>query len=660
MTTPNLNTSDLVHYLRSELYENWATDRKSIEEKWQKNEHAFKGVSEGIWKAKEGADWRSNTFIMLTKIKVLTAYSMVIDMLLQNGQLPFSLALSPLDEIAMEDLPPDKQEILQDQIDDMTGLIQQQILDCKGDMEVMKCVMSGAKLGETYWRSFVHDIKRSGFRQVNMAPRGTANAERFNRFEYFERTITAPGFEYVSCWDMFRDLETDDMQKSRGYCQREYVSPYDLRQLKGQPYYLDDAIDRVIQNYAKGLSQGKKDNLKPGLRNIKNRYNTIEKLTFWCRVPRRVLENFQAELEGSQTAALATDFVNDGNELEIGAVMAENEVIRLITDLRPESRPHGRVVWEIDLDGTSGVGVSDNVESIQMVLNGMVRAFEDNKKLSANIIAAIKKSLLIDWSGEFKPGETLEVAEEARTAAEAIQQIIFQDVGETLLSGIGLMERYADEVSMLPKILQGAVHEKQKVDTLGEINILQANAGKYIGSVIKNYDDGMIEPIVSRFYEYNMLDETVTRGKGNYIAKPQGFAGFQEKVVRLSKILQALQIVLNSPQVQQETRLKHFLEKLFKGFDIDPQLAFKTKEEKEADAKAIMQARQQEMDEQGVVMLSKYKAEMEKEVKKIQEEHLAKLEEIEAEHKNKLEQLDAESENRIVEKKLGTGTNKEQ
>jgi len=650
MATSSLHTSDLAQYLRSELYENWAVDRKPLEEKWQKNENAFKGVSEGIWKAEEGANWRSKTFIMMTKIKVLSAYSMVIDILLQGGQLPFALDLSPWDQVTIEDLPPEQQEVVQDKIDDMTALIQQQILDCKGDRELMKCVMSAAKFGETYWRSFVHDVTRRGFRSVNMAPQGTPNPERFIRHEYFEETIMAPGFEYISCWDMFRDLENDNMQKSRGYCQREYVSPYDLRKLKGDAYYLDDAIDRVIENHSKALSTKNKENMKPGLRNIKNRYNTVEKLTFWCRVPRKILDKFESEVKGNTTSSLTTDFVNDGDEVEIGAVLAEDEVVRLMR-VRPDSRPHGRVVWEIDPDGTSGVGVADNVESVQMVLNGMVRAFEDNKKLSANIIAAIKKSLIVSWSGEFKPGEPIEVADEARTAAEAIQQIIFQDVGETLLSGIALMERYADEVSMLPKILQGAVAAKQKPDTLGEINILQANAGRYLGSVIKNFDEGMIEPIVSRFYEYNMLDEKVNKGKGSYITKALGYAGFQDKVLKLTKILQALNLAISSPAIQAETRLKTLLDQVWRGLDIDPQQISKTKQEKEEDAQAMAQARQQALDEQGVVLLAKYKAEMEKEITKIREEHTAKLEEIEAEHKNRLEEIDAESESKIVEKK---------
>jgi hypothetical protein len=644
------HTSDLGEYLKSELYDKWAIQRQPVEQKWLNNENAYKGVSEGMWKAEEGADWRSNTFIKMTKIKVLTAYSMVIDML---GDLPFALELSPWDEIVLEDLPEEQREKVQDDIDDMTGLIRQQILDCKGPMELIKCVMSAARYGETYWKSFIHQVMRKGFRSLNMAEGMSDPTGQYQRFEVFENEITAPAFKYVSCWNMFRDMETDDMQKSTGCCERSYTSPWGLRQLMDKPYYIKDAIEDVIKENDKAISTTSTDTLPPGIRGIKDRYNTIEKLEFWCRVPRNIVEQFEAEQKApnKKVKPVNVEPETDGDEVEVGVCMAAEHVIRLMR-IKPDTRPHGRVVWEINLDDNHGIGVADNCESIQMVLNGMVRAFEDNKKLSANVIAAVKKALITDWGGEFKPGELIEISEEAKTAAEAIQQIIFQDVGESLISGIGLMERYGDEVTMLPKISQGNVAEKRKPDTLGEIQILQSNAGKYIGSVIKNFDGDMVEPITTRFYEYNMLDHNVTKGKGNYISRALGFAGFQKKIVRLTKILQALNLALSSPTVAAETRIKTLLEEAFKALDIDPDKAFKTREEKEQEAQAIQQAQQAQFDQAGIAMLAKIKAEMEKEVEKIREQAKAKLEQIEEEHQNKMEQIDAESENRILEKRM--------
>lgn len=654
-------TCELGDYLQNELFDTWSRDRQEIETKWLKNDNAFRGIAEGVWKAEEGEDWRSNTFIMATKIKILSAYSVVIDILLQGGMVPFALAPSPWDSILMEDMPEDQRETVQDQIDDMTGLIHQQIQDCDGDRALMNCVMAAAKFGETYWKTYIHDVIRRGFNPVSFAPERMPSGggpDQFKRFEYFEKIIKSMAFEYVPVWDMFRDIETDDMQTSRGYCHRSYVSPWELKSLVGKNVAKDknrfkkEEIERAIKNNNKALATSTgKQGMTPGLRNIRNRYNTIEQKEFWCRVPRVIIDDFDKQGGGDNHQDVVREPENDGDEVEVGAWMADDEVIRLVR-VKEKTRPHGRVVWEINLDDNFGIGVADNLESVQQTLNGMVRAFEDNKKLSANIMLAIKESLLVDWSGKFTPGELVKIAEEAKSASEAMQQIIVQDVGDSLLSGIGLMERYADEVSMLPKIMQGAIHDKQKPDTLGEINILQANAGKYLGSVIKNFDEGMIEPIVWRFYEYNMLDPSITKGKGNYIAKPLGFTSFQNKIVRLQKILQAVQIASSVQPLAVETRFKALGEEVYKSLDIDPQVVFKSKEEKEAEGQQMAQAQQAQSDMAAMMLLAKAKSEGEKEIAKINAAHAAKLEQIEAEHRARLDEIEAESQNRIAEHKI--------
>lgn len=643
--------NELAEFLKNELYDNWVKDRKETELKWQKNLDNFNGVFAGNWKEGEGDDWRSRTVISATKIKVLSAYSMVIDILLQGGVIPFAFTLSPWDQIVLEDLPDDQQETIQDDIDDMTGLIHQQVLDCNGDRELMNCVMAAARYGETYWKMFVHQVVRKGFNRVSMAPQGMVDpGGNYSRFEYYENKINAPGIRYVTVWDMFRDVETDDMQKSRGYCERSYVSPYEIRQLKGKPFYkhYDKEIEDVLKSNTAALATlPDSDTLQPKLRNVKNRYNTIQRLEFWCRVPKKTLESFEKKKSVKAQQAIV-EYDNDGDEVEVGVVMADNEIIRLIRT-KPDTRPHGRVVWEINLDGDSGIGVADNVAGADDFFQGTLRAFEDNKKLSANVLIAIKESLIEEWKGRFTPGEVIKISEEARSASDAIHQLIIQDVGESLLSALGIAERYLDELSMLPKILQGAIHDKQKADTLGEINILQANAGKYLGSVIKNFDEGMIEPMVWRFYEYNMLDPEVKKGKGNYIAKALGFSGFQNKIIRLQKIMQGLNLVMASPELYQEVRAKSLLEEIFKALDIDPQQVFKTKEEKQADGEARAQAEQAAIQQQAMMLGEKAKAELVKEVGKIQAAHQAKLAEMEAEHRNKMYQVEAESQNRIVE-----------
>lgn len=649
--------SSLGYYIRDTLFNAWKKERSDIETEMQTNLDAFNAVITGdFWKQGETEGWRSDTFVQITKMKVLAAYSMVIDILLQGGKMPFTLKPSPWDMVVFEDLPLEQRQQIEDDIDDMKGLIQQQLVDCYADRQLMKCVMSGAIYGETYGKYFVHEVERSGFQKISLAPEGMRDVNpQLVRWEPYRRLVTSPAFEYVSNWSIYRDLETEDLQEGQGVIQRGMMSPYQLRQKMGSPYWIDDAIIRAIAEADQpSQTQASKDTgtLPPGLRNIRHRFKTMESLEFWGRVPRLVVEQFEDLVHSGQSdAALQVfdfmEFEHDGDEIELMALMADDEVVRYSRN-KPNSRPYYRTVWEIALDETSGTGVAKNVRGPQKVCNGAVRAFEDNKKLSANIMAVIKRQFLPDFDGVFTPGKEIEASDECDDARKAFQQIIIQDVGQTLLDLIGINERYADEASQLPKILQGATHDKQKPDTLGEMNILQANAGKYLGGVIKNYDEGLIEPVTTDFYKYNMADPEIKKGKGNFIAKPLGFTSFQNQVVRLHKLMQGLQLVMGSEELMEETKIRQVLEEIWKAFDIDTAQVLKTPEEKRAEAeqRAQMQAEAEAKARQVI----REDMALEEEVK--DREHQRKIKEIEAKGKVDIDKIEEKFEGDLVLKKM--------
>lgn len=643
---PPSEISGLGYYIKETLFGAWKKERQAIEFEMQTNLDAFNAVVTGdFWKQGEAEGWRSDTFVQITKMKVMAAYSMVIDILLQGGKIPFTLKPSPWDMVVFEDLPEIQRKQIEDAMDDMKGLIQQQLVDCHADRQLMKTVMSAAIYGETYAKYFVHEVERTGFQQ-----------DSIRQWAPYRNLVTSPAFEYVSNWAIYRDLETEDLQAGQGIIQRSMISPYELRQKMGGGYWIDDAIERAIAEADEpSQTQGSKDTstLPPGLRNIQHRFKTMEHLEFWGRAPRILVEQFEKELKRSTVKEASIqmfdflDFEHDGDEVEIMAVMADDEVVRYSRN-KPNSRPYYRTVWEIALDETSGTGVPKNLRSIQKVINGGVRAFEDNKKLSANVMAAVKRQFLPNWDGVIKPGAEIEISDECDDARKAIQQVVIQDVGQTLLDLIGIFERYADEASQLPKIMQGAMHEKQKPDTLGEISILQANAGKYLGGVIKNFDEGLIEPVVTDFYKYNMEDPGVKKGKGNYIAKPLGFTSFQNQVVRLHKLMQGLSLVMSSEVLMAETKVREVLEEIWKAFDIDTAQVMKTPEEKQAEAqqRAEMEA-QAEAKARRIVQED---AAMEEAAK--DRDHQRKMEEIQAKIQGDIQKVEEKFEGDLVLKKL--------
>ena len=592
-------------------YQQWQENRRPLQDKWNENDSAFRGSSEqfwdanykgeggreydnvgarrvgrGNWKSGEGKGWRSNTFINITKQKIMSAYSLVIDMQLAGSKIPFMLKPSPWDDVRQSQMQLQDAEQEKKDIEDMRKLIEQQLLDCNANRSLMRNVLCAAKYGETIAKQVVINIERQRW-QSSVAVPGAP--EQYKTFDPILEQGLQPGWEYVSLWDFFRDLENDDLQASAGCIHRQLVAPFWLRQKKDRPLYLNEKIDNALslaQRSGTSANQPEQDplSLPPALRYVKNRQNTLLYLEFWGRVPRETAEAFEEELfKGEDVPAVAYDATNDeGNEVECMVCVAGDEVVRYArTDAK--ERPFRRGVWEDSLDDLGAIGVADNAANSQFVLNGAVRAFEDNKKLSANVILAVKRRFMEQDFKETKTGMVLEISEDCDDARKAVMPIVIPDVGQSLITLIELMEKYADADTLIPRITQGMdVKEPQMRAYVAAQQV--EKAGKYMGSVIRNMDEGLIEPMIEAFYDYNMANPEQQTGKGSYIVKALGFSSFQNRVERIARIQQFLTTIMSSPDLAKEAKLPWFVEELAKALDLDPDQVLKTAAEKQQEA----------------------------------------------------------------------------
>lgn len=598
MAEPSTNVSGLADFL-IQLYLHWSENRSAIQSKWNENNAAFRGQSLYKWKAKEGEAWRSNTFINVTKQKVVSACALVIDMLLAGGRIPFMLKPSPWDDVQLEDMAPDAQEATKQGIDDMRRIIEQQLLDCNADRVLMKNILSEAVYGETIVKLIVHQVKRDQWQSNVQIGEQVTDVGRvpveYNTFEKVKSSSMAPGVTFVPVWDFFRDMETDDLQEGAGCIHRQLVSPFWLRGKKGLPLYIDANIETAISLAGRsdaGSTQPEKDpaSLAPSMRDIKHRQNTILYLEFWGRVPKATAKAFEAEMfTGTEVPTVVFDDNEDsGDEVEIMACVAGDQIVRYTRSAASE-RPFRRAVWEDSLDGQGAIGVADNAANSQFVLNGAMRAYEDNKKLSANVILAGKRRYM---EGEFKEismGMFLEIAEDCDDVRKALMPVVIPDIGESLLNLITLAEKYCDMDTLIPKLTQGLdVKEPQMRAYVAQQQV--EKSGKYIGTVIRNNDEGLIEPVVEAFYDYNMADPDTVKGKGSYIVKALGFTSFQDRIERIEKLKSMLTLVLSSPELMAESKLRWYLDEIAKALDMDPEQAVKSEEEKAQEQQVIASA----------------------------------------------------------------------
>ena len=617
----SINQTGLATYL-DELFIEWKKNQEPKEAKWNRNLKAVKGQDITKWKEGEAETWRSRTFIKLIKVKVFVAFSMLTDVFLQGGIIPFALKHSPYEEARLRE---QGQENLSEDIEAMTDKIREQLEERRTDREYLKKILSLCYYGEAFSKYTLKKVSREVFRPAIVQDEETGEEmEVPEEMELTTETKKVPGHEYRSVWTIVRDPESEDLQKGRGLFEHDIASAFDLRKKIGLKGYIKEAIEEVIaENYKQDIVEYG-DTLKPGLREVKYRSKHIPNKEFWGRVPRTIAEDFEADKLGKKIDSVAYDLTEDtGDDVEVLVELADKTVIRYVRRELNDMRPYKRCPWEDALDEDIGMGIADNMEDVQTSLVGMVRGFEDNKKLSGNVILGVKKRFLLPTvSDKITPGMQLEVSEACDDVRKAVQQVVIQDVGETLVSGIAMMEKWGDTVSQVPTIAQGFSLAKHKPDTLGEVQMMQENMGKYFGMIIRNMDEYFVEPEINDLYRYNMRDDEYEGARSDLLVHATGFSSFHHKIVRMQKIKEVVSEVMGDPSgtLLREVKLRPHLEEIYKSLDLDIDTFLKTEDEKQQDREQEAAALAKEQERQAAEKEGELAAKEQEEENKFQRE----------------------------------------
>jgi hypothetical protein len=291
--------NSLEQYL-DRLAHNWMQERQAhIEPKWHRNLRMVKGedfrpeISEVEFKKGEGGsekghEWRSKAIINITRVKVYSVYSMLLDVTLPNGEILFSLEPNPFPFITV---PEDQKKAEKEARSMMESGIKQQLKERKMDRQFMKKLLSKLYYGLCWSKYNFEDIEYSGHQPVEAVDE---QGQPVQRWQPYQITKKVPGHSYVSVWGVFWDLESEDHEKGQGVFERKPIDLFELASKKGQDWYLDEAIDKVIEEWEQENLE-KTDSLTPGLREIAKRRKIIDNREFWVRVPSKIVDRFEEE-----------------------------------------------------------------------------------------------------------------------------------------------------------------------------------------------------------------------------------------------------------------------------------------------------------------------------------------------------------------------------
>ena len=369
---------------------------------------------------------------------------------------------------------------------------------------------------------------------------------------------TVPETNHVSVWDFYPDPESTSMADAEYVVERHKMSKTQLRQLKKRPYFMPDAIQEAIRQEANYVQKYwemamQDDDTTPD----SERWEVLE---FWGFVD---VEHLKENGINVPTEYKTLDEVN------CNIWVCNGEVIRfVINPFKPSRIPYYAVPFEHNPYSFFGVGIAENMDDTQTLMNGFLRLAIDNAALSGNLIIEVDETNMV-------PGQDLSVypgkvfRRQGGAPGQSIFGTKFPNVAQENLQLFDKARVLADESTGFPSFAHGQTGVSGVGRTASGISMLMSAANGSIRTVVKNVDDYLIAPLGKAFFAFNMqfdFDESI---RGDLEVKASGTESLMANEVRSQRLMQFLQVAQN-PTLAPFAKMDYIIREIAKSMDLDP------------------------------------------------------------------------------------------
>ena len=370
---------------------------------------------------------------------------------------------------------------------------------------------------------------------------------------------TVPSTNHVSVWNFYPDPESTSMDDAEYVVERHKMSRNQLRALRGRPYFIDDSIQLAID---KGSDYVRKhwemkmedDDTRPS---DSERWEVLE---FWGFVDTDLLEENGINIPRD---------LRDLPEVNANIWIVNGEIIRCVLNpFKPSRIPYYAVPYEHNPYSFFGVGIAENMDDTQTLMNGFMRMAVDNAVLSGNLLIEIDETNLV-------PGQDLSVypgkvfRRQGGAPGQAIFGTKFPNVAAENMQLFDKARVLADESTGFPSFAHGQTGVSGVGRTASGISMLMSAANGSIRSVVKNVDDYLLAPMGRAFFAFNMQFDYDEDIKGDLEVMANGTESLMANEVRSQRLMQFLGVVQN-PALAPFAKMDYIIREIAKSMDLDP------------------------------------------------------------------------------------------
>jgi hypothetical protein len=432
----------------------------------------------------------------------------------------------------------------------MQVLIHDQIEESGGSSELRNALLEAALFGT--------GIVKGPFNYNKTLSRWTVEeGERI----YNPLNVRVPRIEFVSIWDFFPDPSATSIDDCEYIVHRHRMNKSQLRALSKMPFFNKDAIRGCLQMGPNYTEKDYEHELKDDQRTEDYGSGQFEVLEYWGIMDAEYAREVGMELP---------DEVDDLDEVQVNAWVSNGKLLRgVVNPFTPYRLPYNAFPYERNPYSFFGIGVAENMDDSQQIMNGHARMAIDNLALAGSLVFDVDESALVGGqSMDIYPGKVFR--RQAGMPGQAIHGVKFPNTSQENMMMFDKFRQLADEQTGIPSYSHGQTGVQSMTRTASGMSMLLGAASLNIKTVIKNIDDFLLKPLGEAYYQWNMqFFEGQLDIQGDLEVRAMGTNSLMQKEVRSQRLTMFLQTAQN-PAIAPFVKISKIVSELAYSLDLDP------------------------------------------------------------------------------------------
>jgi|TARA_R110000787_G_scaffold91272_1_gene192533 hypothetical protein len=377
--------------------------------------------------------------------------------------------------------------------------------------------------------------------------------------QYTPVDVRVPRLEFVSIWDFFPDPNATSLSECEYVLHRHRLNRTQLRALGKMPYFDKEAIRNCLQSGPNYVEKGYENELRDNP--ISEDSGQFEVIEYWGVMDAEYCRQVGMEL---------SEEIDDLDEVQINAWICNGELLRTVVNpFTPFRIPYHSFSYEKNPYSFFGIGVAENMDDSQKIMNGHARMAIDNLALSGSLVFDVDETSLVGGqSMEIYPGKVFR--RQAGVPGTAINGLKFPNTSQENMMMFDKFRQLADEQTGIPSYSHGQTGVQSMTRTASGMSMLLGAASLNVKTVIKNLDDFLLKPLGEAYFQWNMqFLEGKLDVQGDLEVRATGTNSLMQKEVRSQRLTTFLQTVQN-PAVAPFVKINKLISELAYSLDLDP------------------------------------------------------------------------------------------